>query len=51
MKKIYNAPEISALCINTKDVVTVSIGEYGSANIISFNGIVNGEAGWQESES
>ena len=51
MKKIYNTPEISTLFIDSKDVVTVSIGEDGTAKIISFNGIVNGEAGWQESDS
>ena len=48
MKKIYNSPELSMLCINAKDVVTVSTDEVGRANSFSFNDIINGGAGWLE---
>ena len=52
MKKIYNTPEMNMLCVETKDVITLSAGENGSITSFTFSGILNGSAGWMtESDS
>lgn len=52
MKKIYNTPEMNMLCVETKDVITLSAGEKGGIISISFSGILDGSAGWMsESDS
>ena len=51
MKK-YITPEMNMLCVETKDVITLSAGENGSITSFTFSGILNGSAGWMtESDS
>lgn len=50
MKK-YITPELNMLCVETKDVITISAGEKGILKSVSFSSILNGEAGWMESDS
>lgn len=42
MKKTYYTPELNVLCVETKDILTLSGGEGGDMTSYSFNDIVNG---------
>lgn len=46
MKKIYNTPEIYVLSISTKDIITVSVDDEGSAQSYSFKSFFGDGAGW-----
>ena len=46
MKKTYITPELNINCVETKDVITVSVGDNGSLKIFSFLDIIDGDAGW-----
>lgn len=46
MKKAYTSPELNFNCVETKDVITVSVGDNGSLKVFSFIDILDGDAGW-----
>lgn len=47
MKKAYITPELNINCVETKDLITVSIGQSsGSLMSYSFSDIISGDAGW-----
>ena len=47
MKKTYITPELNINCVETKDVITVSVGaSSGSMTVYSFADIIGGDAGW-----
>ena len=48
MKK-YITPELNMLCVQTVDIITVSVGENGKMTTFSFSDIIGGGAGWIES--
>ena len=46
MKKTYITPELNINCVETRDVITVSVGVNGSMQSFSFSDIIDGDAGW-----
>lgn len=46
MKKTYITPELNINCVETRDVITVSVGDNGSLMSYSFTDIIGGDAGW-----
>ena len=46
MKKVYNSPEMNVLFVETKDVITVSVGTEGVIDSFSFKDILDRQAGW-----
>lgn len=46
MKKLYHAPELNVLCVETKDILTLSGGDGGNMTSYSFDEIIGG---WKQS--